>query len=240
MSGLAGRLSQLAIRRGAVLRMGEPVDGLETEAGRVRAIRLAGGERLRVDAVVAALDPGLVARWAPGAGLAARVARRPPTLAARVAWWVVEGTMPNAAPHALDFPADHTAEPLYVARPTAVEPGLAAPGTTIVYALVHGPAGRAADPALADTLRQRVAEAGWWPVGHVLEAGVAGDGRPGYGLALSPGLLGSLPLSQRAAGLVNLWMAGAGVFPGPGVANALRSGLRAAALADEALAGGAA
>ena len=72
----------------------------------------------------------------------------------------------------------------------------------------------------------------------------AGRGRQGggaacYGYALRPGLLGSLPLSPRATGIANLWLAGGGVFPGPGVANVLRSGLRAAALADATLSGNA-
>lgn len=69
-------------------------------------------------------------------------------------------------------------------------------------------------------------------------AGVSGGGEPCYGCALRPGLRGSLPLSQRAAGLANLWLAGGSVFPGPGVANVLRSGLRAAALAEAGLGAG--
>jgi len=80
---------------------------------------------------------------------------------------------------------------------------------------------------------------GHWPAGRVLAAGVTGGGVACYGYALCPGLLGSLPLSQRATGIANLWLAGGGVFPGPGVANVLRSGLRAAALADATLSGNA-
>jgi phytoene dehydrogenase-like protein len=238
LSGLAGRLLALATRRGAALRAAEPVDGVDVRTGRVRAVRLAGGERLPVDAVVAAVDPAVVARWLPGSRLAGRLARLRPTLAARVAWWVVEGVAPGAVPHALHFPEGERLEPLYVTVPTAIEPALAPPGTSVVYALVHGPAGERATAALADALRLRVAAAGQWPGGRVLAAGVEGGGEPCYGYAMRPGLLGSLRLSQRAAGLANLWLAGGAVFPGPGVANVLRSGLRAAALADGALAGG--
>jgi phytoene dehydrogenase-like protein len=39
------------------------------------------------------------------------------------------------------------------------------------------------------------------------------------------------------ARLANLILAGASVFPGPGVTNVIRSGLRAAALVDAALGG---
>jgi phytoene dehydrogenase-like protein len=237
LSGLAGRLLQLVAKLGAALRAGEPVIGMEVRGDRVRAVRLAGGERVGVDAVVAAMDPAVVARWLPGSGLAGRIARRPATLAARVAWWIVEGTVPVAAPHTLHFPDDPGTEPIYVALPAAAEPGLARPGTTIVYALVHGPSGSPATAALAEELRARLVAAGQWPAGPVLAAGVSGDGQSCYGCALRPGLWGSLPLSQRAAGLDNLWLAGAGVFPGPGVANALRSGLRAAARADAGLTG---
>jgi phytoene dehydrogenase-like protein len=38
--------------------------------------------------------------------------------------------------------------------------------------------------------------------------------------------------------VANLFLAGGSVFPGPGVANVIRSGLRAAALADAAVSGG--
>lgn len=238
LSGLAGRLRQLATGLGTAWHLGEPVTGLEVRGDRVHAIRLAGGGRLGVDAVVAAVDPAVVARWLPGSGLGARIARRPATLAARVAWWVVEGTAPDAAPHTLLFPDDPGTEPLYVALPTAVEPGLARSGTTVVYALVHGPAGAPATPALAEELRRRLVAAGQWPGGRVRAAGVSGGGEPCYGCALRPGLRGSLPLSQRAAGLANLWLAGGSVFPGPGVANVLRSGLRAAALAEAGLGAG--
>jgi phytoene dehydrogenase-like protein len=238
LSGLAAQLLRVATKRGTALRAAEPADALEVRDERVRAVRLAGGERLAVDAVVAAIDPAVVAGWLPRSRLAARVARRPVTLAARVAWWVVEGTPPAALPHVLHFPDDPGTESLYVAQPAAVEPRLAPPGTSILYALVHGPAGPPATPALAGELRARMAAAGLWPAGPVLASGVSGNGRPCYGYALRPGLSGSLPLSQRAAGLANLWLAGGGVFPGAGVANALRSGLRAAALADAALTGG--
>jgi phytoene desaturase len=229
LSGLAERLRARAVARGAVVRTGQPVDALDLDGERVRAVRIAGGERLLVDGVVAAVDPALVSRWVPR--LRARLTPLRPTLSARVAWWVVAGEVPDAVGHRLLFPERSDLEPLYVSVPTAVEPGLAAPGTSIVYALVHGPTGRPATAAFADALCARLVEAGQWPAGRVLAAGVAGGAASCYGSAMRPGLLGGLRPSQRVGGIANLWLAGGAVFPGPGVANALRSGLRAAALA---------
>lgn len=234
-SGLAARLANLAAGLGAAVRTGEPVAGLEVVRGRVRALRLASGGRLAVDAVVAAIDPGVVAGWLPGSALAARVARRQPTLAAHVAWWVVESASEAAPPHALHFPAEPALEPLYVHRPDAIEPGLAPPGASLVYALVHAPAGPARGAGAGERLGARLAAAGAWPGGRVLASGEAGGGEGCYGYAPRPGLLGAMPLSQRVSGVTNLWLAGGGVFPGPGVSNVLRSGVRAATLAATAL-----
>lgn len=235
LSALAGRLLDLAAKRGTAFRPGESVEGVELRGARVGAVRLAAGERIPVDGVVAAVDPAVVARWLPGSSFAARVARLRPTLGAQIAWWVVEGEVPDAAPHALHFPDDAGLEPLYVTVPTAIEPTLAPPNTSILYALVHGPTGKPVIPSLAETLRARLVAARQWPDGRILAASVAGGGDACYGYAMRPGFLGSLRLSQRATGIANLWLAGGGVFPGPGVANSLRSGLRAAALADAAL-----
>ena len=65
-SGLAGRLLDLAAKRGAAFRAGETVARVELRGGRVRALRLAAGERVTVDGVVAAVDPAVVGRWVPG------------------------------------------------------------------------------------------------------------------------------------------------------------------------------
>jgi 1-hydroxycarotenoid 3,4-desaturase len=237
LTALAGRLAEQAVKRGAALRSGEAVEAVELRDGRAQAVRVAGGERVPVDGLVAAVDPAVVATWLPGSALAARVARLEPTLSARVAWWVVDGLASDAAPHALHFPEESDVEPLYVTTPTAIEPGLAPAGTSIVYALLHGPPGPAARPALAAALLARLRAGGHWPDGPVLASGVGGTGHSCYGHALRPGLRGGLPLSQRVGGMANLWLAGGGVFPGPGVANALRSGLRAAELAHVALTG---
>jgi phytoene dehydrogenase-like protein len=101
----------------------------------------------------------------------------------------------------------------------------------VIHALVHGPAGSPATAGFAARVRQRIERAGQWPPGRVLASGVDGGTHSCYGYD-RPRLLASFRPSQRVAGVPNLVRAGASVFPGPGIANVLRSGLRAAALVD--------
>lgn len=79
----ARRLVELAAEAGATLRLDVAVEGIEVEAGRVRGIRLAGGEQVPVDAVVNAAGPqadrvasmaGLPLPLAPTNGLLVRIA----------------------------------------------------------------------------------------------------------------------------------------------------------------------
>jgi phytoene dehydrogenase-like protein len=231
VSAVAEAVLRLAAKHGAVLETGERAVGLDLADGRLRAVRTASGRRLEADGCVAAVDAGVTASWLPAAPLAARVARLAPTLAARVAWWVVEGRSPQEVHHRLHFGAT-SAEPLYVATPTASDPTLAPPGTSVIYALLHGPPGEAASGAFGERLREAVVEAGQWPGGRVLAHGVAGGAGACYGYAIGPGLFASFRLPQRVRGVAGLVLAGGSVFPGPGVANVVRSGLRAAALLD--------
>jgi phytoene dehydrogenase-like protein len=234
VSALAEAIVRLAAKHGAALDTGERVVALDVAGGRLRAVRTASGRRLEADGCVAAVDAGVTASWLPASPLAAGVARLAPTLAARVAWWVVEGRAPSEVHHRLHFGAA-PAEPLYVATPTASDPALAPPGTSVIYALLHGPPGEAASAAFGERLRAAVVEAGHWPDGPVLAHGVAGGAESCYGYAIGPGLFASFRLPQRVAGIPGLVLAGGSVFPGPGVANVVRSGLRAAALLDATL-----
>ncbi len=234
VSALAKAIVRLAAKHGAALETGERVVALDVAGGRLRAVRTASGRRFEADGCVAAVDAGITAGWLPATPLAARVTRLVPTLAARIAWWVVEGRSPLAVHNRFHFGPGH-AEPLYVATPTASDPTLAPPGTSVIYALLHGPPGEAASAAFGERLRAAVVEAGQWPDGPVLAHGVAGGSESCYGYAIGPGLFASFRLAQRVAGIPNLVLAGGSVFPGPGVANVVRSGLRAAALLDATL-----
>jgi phytoene desaturase len=227
VSALAAAVRQLAVKHGAAIETSCTVTRLELSRGRVIAVITADGRRLRADACVAAVDAAATARVMGREALAAAV----PTYAARVAWWVATGAPRRAVHHALHFD-EAGAHPLYVATPTITEPTLAESGASVVYALVHGRPGRAADDAFAATTRTRLVRADAWPTGRLLAQGVSGGRTSCYGPAIGPGLFASFRPSQRVRGIANLVRAGATVFPGPGLANVVRSGLRAAELVD--------
>ena len=92
-------------------------------------------------------------------------------------------------------------------------------------------------PDFARQMQAGVAAAGQWPDGRVLASGVFTDATSCYGYAVGASLFAARHTSQRVPGLDNLILAGKTVFPGPGVANVIRSGLRAADLAEAAAAG---
>jgi phytoene dehydrogenase-like protein len=142
---------------------------------------------------------------------------------------VVEGAPRDAVHHAFHFEAEHE-HPVYLAVPTATDPALAPAGTIVCHALRHGPPGAAADGAFAEDVRARLVRTGAWPIGRVLAHGVAGGAEACYGAATGPGFRAGFRPSQRVPGVVNLVRAGGSVFPGPGLANVVRSGLRAADL----------
>jgi len=226
-SGLARAILDVAAKHGAVLDTGTPVVGLDVSGGRFRAALTATGRRVEGEACVAAVDASVTGRWLPaGTGRPRRTER---AHAARVAWWVVEGRPRLAVHHALHFdvPDEH---PLYVAVPTTTEPALAPPGASVVYALLHGPVGAPATPEFGEAVRARIVRAGQWPEGRVLAQGLAGGEASAYGDAIGLGLFSSFRPSQRIPGVRHLVRAGASVFPGPGLANVVRSGLRAADL----------
>jgi phytoene desaturase len=214
---------------------GVRVDGLDVRDGRVQGLRVAPGGQRPATAVVAAVDAAETARWLGRGAWQRRVARLLPGLSARVAWWVVEGAVPGGAHHALHFGADPGEEPLYVAVPTVTDRDLAPPGVSVLHCQVHGPVGAPANRDLARAHRTRLTALGRWPAGRVLAHGVAGGGRSCHGYAIGPGLFGSFRPSQRVPGVANLVAAGGSVFPGPGVAGVIRSGIRAARLCHAAL-----
>jgi diapolycopene oxygenase len=238
-SGLAEGIAGMALKAGASLRLAEAVAGLEVGGGRVRGVRTASGDVVAAEAVVAAVDVAEAARWLPGTALARRVARLQPSLSARIAWWVVEGAPALPVHHALHFSGEPGVEPLYVATPTVTDAAIAPPDRSVLYALIHGRPGEPPTAEFADRIRAHVAAVGQWPAGRILASGITGGTAPCYGYAIGGGLLGSLRPSQRVRHLPNLFLAGGSVFPGPGVANVVRSGLRAAELASRHLGGGA-
>jgi hypothetical protein len=108
-----------------------------------------------------------------------------------------------------------------------------------VYALRHCPANQPQAPDFAQVLQAAIAAADQWPGGRVLASGLFTDATSCYGYAVGASLFSARHPSQRVPGFDNLILAGKTVFPGPGVANVIRSGLRAADLAETAAGGSA-
>jgi phytoene dehydrogenase-like protein len=75
MSALAAAVERLARAHGVRFHYGERVEAIEVARGRASGVRLAGGERLPADAVIANCDPAAIA--AGRLGEAARAAVRP-------------------------------------------------------------------------------------------------------------------------------------------------------------------
>ncbi len=108
---LGDALHQRAIERGATVRLSSPVERIETEGGRTSGVRLAGGERLAADVVVANTDAATVYGTLVDAPAAARrLARATPSLAGFVLLLGVRGRTPGLAHHNVLFPTDYDAE----------------------------------------------------------------------------------------------------------------------------------
>jgi phytoene desaturase len=237
IGALAETVGRWAEKAGAALRLDEAAEGVEILGGRVTAVRTAGG-RLPADACVSAVDLATTARWIGGGPLERLARRLRPARTARVAWWLVEGRPAAAVHHAYHFGVDPAAEPLYVAVPGLTDPTLAPEGTSTIYALRHSPADEPQTPDFARQMQTAVAAVHQWPDGRVLASGVFTDATSCYGYAVGASLFSARHPSQRVPGLENLILAGKTVFPGPGVANVIRSGLRAADLTEAAAGGG--
>jgi phytoene desaturase len=111
---IAEALHDRAVERGAVVRLGARVEAVDVAGGGVSGVRLAGGERLPADVVVANADARTVFEQLlpPGtAGAAAnRLRRATPSLSGFVLLLGVEGRTPGLAHHNVLFPADYDAE----------------------------------------------------------------------------------------------------------------------------------
>jgi phytoene dehydrogenase-like protein len=227
IASLARAVRDLATKRGAEIETGISVARLELAGDRVAAAITVDGRRIPADACIAAVDARVSARWlARDAG----PRRDEPTYAARVAWWVMDGAPRRAVHHAFHFASGHE-HPVYLSVPTVTDSTLAPTGTSVVHALLHGRPGAPADLAFADDVRARLVRAVAWPTGRILAQGVAGGEASCYGGAIGPGLFAGFRPSQRVPRVANLLRAGGSVFPGPGLANVIRSGLRAADMA---------
>jgi phytoene desaturase len=175
---LIGRhLHERALERGARVRLGARVERVAIEQGRVAGVRLAGGEVLPADVVVANADAGAVyGHMVRAPGAARRLARATPSLSGFVLLLAVRGRTPGLAHHNVLFPADYDAEfdavfgdparpvddpTLYVSAPD--DPAVRPDGCEAWFVLVNAPrhgSGRGAvdwrEPGLAGRYADRL------------------------------------------------------------------------------------
>lgn len=145
---LVGRLGAL----GVDVRTGAEVVAIETAAGRVRGVRLADGERLAAQVVVANADAAHVYGDLLGDARVRRPRRTQPSSAGFVLLLALRGRTRDRAHHRVLFPADYDAEfdalfgriPRPVADPTVYvcapdDPQLHPPGCESWFVLVNAP-----------------------------------------------------------------------------------------------------
>jgi phytoene desaturase len=151
MHALPRGMANAAERAGARFRWSAEVSGLERSGARVRAVRLASGERIACDAVV------LTCELPTAYGLLGRAPRRPVGLrrspSAVVLHAGTDRTWPELGHHTLSFGGawERTFDELtrtgrtmsdpslLITRPTAHDPGLAPPGRHLHYVLAPCP-----------------------------------------------------------------------------------------------------
>jgi phytoene desaturase len=142
-----------ALERGARLRLASRVVEITVEAGRASGVRLADGERLPADVVVANADAAQVyASLVSAPAAARRLARATPSLSGFVLLLAVRGRTPGLAHHNVLFPADYDAEfdavfgdparpvpdpTLYVSAPD--DPAVRPDGCEAWFVLVNAP-----------------------------------------------------------------------------------------------------
>jgi phytoene desaturase len=158
---IADALRDRALDRGAVLLTGTRVTRIDTTAGQVDGVTLAGGSRLPADLVVANVDAAsLYGSMVHVPGAAARLAKTTPSLSGFVLLLAVEGRTPGLAHHNVFFPADYDAEldavfgrdaapvndpTLYVSVPPDAAPAGSEAWFVLVNAPRHGMGGGAID-----------------------------------------------------------------------------------------------
>jgi len=113
MQRLADALAALIVERGGTLHFDQPVDEILVEQGRAVGVRLASGEPLRADAVVANADVASIATGRFGSAATAAVPRADPkqrSLSA-VTWSLLAETSGfELAHHNVFFPSDYPRE----------------------------------------------------------------------------------------------------------------------------------
>jgi 1-hydroxycarotenoid 3,4-desaturase len=243
MFQLALALFGLAESRGAVFRYNTKVTDIITKNGAAAGVRLAGGEVLAANAVIAnadlaALDAG---RFGAGAKTAVAGMMRGATRSFSAMTWACTGTATGfpLSHHNVFFSNDYQAEFAELARgelPSDPTVYVCASATGQFFCLVNAQAGSADEPeyfthVLAKLQRcgltltpDKVRHTGPGEFGHKFP----GSGGALYGRALA-GWKDSFDRPGSKTRLPGLYLAGGAVHPGPGLPMAAQSGRLAAA-----------
>jgi phytoene desaturase len=195
LARLAPALAGVATGTGVEVRTGTDVVAVEADGDAVRGVRLAGGERLGADVVVANVDAAhLYADLLPDTSALARVRRAPRSTSGFALLLGVEGRTDGLAHHNVAFSSDYAVEfdaltrrralaadpTVYVAAPD--DPAIAPEGCESWFVLVNTPPtgtvdwDRAAEP-YRDHLLDVLARRGWDLAGRlrVVEAVTPAD-----------------------------------------------------------------
>ncbi|RAI58085.1 phytoene desaturase family protein [Roseicella frigidaeris] len=148
-------LAELAAGLGADLRTGVEVSGFEIEAGAVRAVRTAAGERIACDAVISNMDAIRTYAELVGGEAGRRYTRKgyEPACSGVVLYLGLNRRYEHLAHHCFVFSRDAEAEfdaiyrrgepapdpTAYLAAPSATDPEVAPEGGEALYVLVHTP-----------------------------------------------------------------------------------------------------
>jgi len=257
MRALPDALAGAAAAAGVRFCYGDPVAALERAGSRVRAVRTAGGQRFRCDAVVLATELRTAYE------LLGRVPRRPVPLRAAPSAVVLHlGTRrrwPDVAHHTIMFggrwrdtfreiidDGRTMSDPsLLITRPTATDPALAPPGRDLLYILAPAPnlaagrvdwdteAGGYADRLIA-AVADRVLPGLTGSAATIRVVTPADWARQGmvagtpFSYAHTFAQTGPFRPANRPRGSENAVLAGCGTVPGVGVPTALISGRLAA------------
>jgi 1-hydroxycarotenoid 3,4-desaturase len=257
-TALIQAIHRLAETKGVRFRLGEQAGAVTVSHGRARGVRLADGEVLESDAIIANIEPAAVASGLLGADAAAALPGWRPRRSFSAYAWAFEaeaGDAPLAStvsvmppPGEAEFaelslrhrlPAHST---IHLAAP-AREDGNPPLGAEPMLCTIHAPARADVTPPslphAQDVIAQRFAQMA--ACGIKLRPGALDIATPHDFAAMFPGSGGALwgtalqgwaSLFERpgaATKLPGLFLAGAGVHPGAGLAMAALSGRHAAA-----------
>lgn len=260
---LADALVELASGLGVEVRTGVDVAAVTHAGGRAHGVRLADGEHLEVDAVVANVDAlHLYRDLLPHRSARRRAEAAPRSSSGFVLLLGVDGTTDGLAHHNVSFSADYAAEfgalveqgvpaadpTIYVCASSVTDPAHAPAGHESWFVLVNAPQGSGAMPGYGDHVLDVMARRGWDLSGRIVHreeitpADLADRFRtPGgaiYGTS-SDGRMAAFLRPGNRGPLDRLYLCGGSSHPGGGLPLVAMSGRIAAELCDDDLRHGA-